>query len=237
MCRCQSQLENIAWSDRTSSGPWSRSGSSFLPSAPFHSDSTDQTQVFFMSLICPQRALASVELLWCFITLNHLTSMICLENSHSSVAGKSSSTRTSDSVFRIDTGVSGRFEKSKQFKLSQDLSVSTNSTHLQRTAFTFDSKPSGGSYPFSWEDNSTCVLKGEVGQCQTVDQPITAHPPLVVRFHSDAIFLPNTLYVHMGELHFKGGCLSFKGFLVSQGFADADFTGWNRWGFFFNHFK
>lgn len=64
----------------------------------------------------------AAEMLWCFITLNHLTSMICLENSHSRVAGKSSSTRASDSVFRIDAGVSGRFQKSKQLSLSPDLS-------------------------------------------------------------------------------------------------------------------
>lgn len=82
-------------------------------------------------------------------TLNHLTSMICLENSHSRVAGKSSSTRTSDSVFRIDTGVSGRVQKSKHFNVSPDLSVSTVPTLLLSTGFTFDSKPGRGSYSFS----------------------------------------------------------------------------------------
>lgn len=42
-------------------------------------------------------------------TLSHLTSMICLENSHSKVAGNSSSTRTSVRALRIDTGVSVNF--------------------------------------------------------------------------------------------------------------------------------
>lgn len=60
-----------------------------------------------------------------------------------------------------------------------------------------------------------------------MDQPIGAYPPLVVRFHPDAIFLPNSLHVHVGEFNFKRCCLSFKGFLVSQDFTDADFTGWN----------
>lgn len=41
--------------------------------------------------------------------------MICLENSHSRVAGKSSSTRTSVSVLRIETGVSANFSKSNQW--------------------------------------------------------------------------------------------------------------------------
>ena len=41
----------------------------------------------------------------CF-TFNHLTSTFCLENSHSRVAGNSSSKRTSVSGFRMDTGVS-----------------------------------------------------------------------------------------------------------------------------------
>lgn len=64
-----------------------------------------------------------------FVTLNHLTSMLCLENSHSRVAGKSSSTWTSVSVFRIDTGVSGRFQKSKQFSWSPEFNVNTTVPH------------------------------------------------------------------------------------------------------------
>lgn len=49
-----------------------------------------------------------------YFTLSHLTSMICLENSHSRVAGKSSSTRISVSALRMDTGVSANLNKSNQ---------------------------------------------------------------------------------------------------------------------------
>lgn len=99
--------------------------------------------------------------------------------------------------------------------------------HTSRTGFTSDSQPGGGAYPFGREDNTARVLQGEVGHGEAVDPPIGAHPPLVVGFHPDAVFLPNSLHVRVRELHFEGGRLSFEGFLVSQGFADADFTGWN----------
>lgn len=91
----------------------------------------------------------------------------------------------------------------------------TAPTELKRPVFTFDSESGSGAHPFTWEDNSACVLKREVGQRKAVDSAIGAHPPLVVWFQPDAVFLPNPLYVRVGELHLKGGRLSFKGFLVS----------------------
>ncbi len=116
MCRCQSQPGSTAWSDRTASGPWSRSDSSSPASAPSRSDSRKQRYSSWVQNLLPSnlaffyyepkhRQNQWEHLLACF-TLNHLASMFCLENSHSRVAGNSSSTRTSPSVLRIDTGVS-----------------------------------------------------------------------------------------------------------------------------------
>lgn len=85
---------------------------------------------------------------------------------------------------------------------------------LLKPVFTFNSEPSGGAHPFSWEDNGARVLQGEVGQGEAVDQPVGADPPVVVRLHPDAVFLPDALHICVGELHLEGGRLSLKGFLV-----------------------
>lgn len=94
------------------------------------------------------------------------------------------------------------------------------------TSFTFDREPRNGAHTFGREDNRARVLQGEVGQGEAVHQPVGAHPPLVVGFHPDAVFLPDSLHVCVGELHLEGGSLSFKGLLVGQAFTDGDFTGW-----------
>lgn len=91
--------------------------------------------------------------------------------------------------------------------------------------FTSDREPGAGPHPFSQEDDGARVLQREVGQGEAVDSPIGAHPPLVVGFQADAVFLPYSLHVGVGELHLEGGGLSLKGFLVGQVFADGDFTG------------
>lgn len=86
--------------------------------------------------------------------------------------------------------------------------------------FTFDGEPGGGAHPFAREDNGARVFEGEVGQGEAVDAPVCADPPLVVRFHPDAVFLPDSLHVGVGELHLEGRRLPFEGFLVGQAFAD-----------------
>lgn len=90
----------------------------------------------------------------------------------------------------------------------------TAPTDLHKPVFTFNSEPSSGAHPFSWEDDGARVLQGEVGQGEAVDQPVGADPPVVVRLHPDAVFLPDALHICVGELHLEGGRLSLKGFLV-----------------------
>lgn len=91
---------------------------------------------------------------------------------------------------------------------------------------TFDCEPGSSAHSLRREDDGARVLHGEVRQGEAVDSPIGAHPPLVVGFHPDAVLLPRPLHICVGKLHLEGCCLPFKGFLVSEAFADGDFAGW-----------
>lgn len=61
-----------------------------------------------------------------------------------------------------------------------------------------------------------------------MEATIGTHSELVVGLHSDAVFLPSTFHVLVRELHLKRGGLTFHRFLVSQAFADGDFSSWIR---------
>lgn len=89
-----------------------------------------------------------------------------------------------------------------------------NVFHKHWPMFTFDCESCCGAHPFGWKDDGAWVLQSQVRQGEAMHQPIGAHSKLVVWLYSDAILLPNTFHLCVGELHLEGCSLSFKGFLV-----------------------
>lgn len=89
--------------------------------------------------------------------------MICLENSHSRVAGKSSSTRTSVSVLRIETGVSANFSKSNQWmkKINYLISPELIKTNYNLTVLAQQSVSKHSKYIFVCSFSLIRVLKNE----------------------------------------------------------------------------
>lgn len=168
------------------------------------------------------------------LTFSHLTSTICLDSSHSSVAGRSSSTRWSLSVFRMDTGVSASIPtKSVRIRTlhgaSPTLSFSSSGPPL-RSFPTFDGESGCGAHALGWEGNSSRVLQTEVGQRETMHPAVGADPHLATGFDPEAVLVPHSFHIGVRQLHLERGRLPLQRLLVTQVPADGDLAGWRGRG-------